>query len=95
MDEDSSTKQKTRQVYSFGKRNVFKLHLNESRESFCRRGRGRSLHVEGSKTEKAREPTMESGARSLEAESIRSGGVGGGGRYKVEDSHRDKTEQCP
>ena len=28
MDEDSSTEQKTWQVYSFGKRNVFMLHLN-------------------------------------------------------------------
>ena len=36
MDEDSRTEQKTwRQAYSFGKRNVFRLHLNESREDFC------------------------------------------------------------
>ena len=47
-------------VYSFGKRSVFRLHLKESREGFCRRGRGRSFHVEGPKTEKAREPTVES-----------------------------------
>ena len=46
MDEDSSTKQKTLQVCSFRKRNVFKLHLNESGEGFCRRGRGRSFHVD-------------------------------------------------
>ena len=26
---------------------------------FCRRGRGRSFHVDGPKTEKAREPTAE------------------------------------
>ena len=32
MDEDSSTKQKTWQVCSFGKRNVFRLYLNEYRE---------------------------------------------------------------
>ena len=32
----------------------FSLHLNESREGFCRRGRGRSFHVDGPKTEKAR-----------------------------------------
>ena len=32
---DSSMEQKTWQVYSFGKRNVFRLHLNESREGFC------------------------------------------------------------
>ena len=35
-------------------------NLNESREGFCRRGRGRSFHVDGPKTEKAREPTVES-----------------------------------
>ena len=34
MDEDSSAEQKTWQVYSFEKRNVFRLHLNESREGF-------------------------------------------------------------
>ena len=33
MDEDSSMEQKMWQVYSFGKRNVFRLHLNESREA--------------------------------------------------------------
>jgi len=32
MDEDSSTEQKTWQVYSFGGKKVFRLHLNESRE---------------------------------------------------------------
>ncbi len=37
----------------------FRLHFNESREGFCRRGRGRSFHVDGPKTEKAREPTVE------------------------------------
>ena len=37
----------------FGKRTVFKLHLNESREGFCGRGGGRSFHAEGSKIEKA------------------------------------------
>ena len=53
-----------------GKRNVFKLDLNESREGFCRRGRGRSFHVDGSKTEKARETNSgESGVRNLGAES--------------------------
>ena len=50
MDEDSSTDQKTWQVYNFVKRNIFRLHLNESREGFCRRGRGRSFHVDGLKT---------------------------------------------
>ena len=32
MDEDSSMGQKTWQVYNFGKRNVFRLYLNKSRE---------------------------------------------------------------
>ena len=41
------------------------LHLNESREGFCRRGRGRSFHDDGSKTEKAREPTAESLLRGI------------------------------
>ena len=69
MDEDSSAEQKTWQVYNFRKRNVFRLCLNESREGFRRR-KGWSFHVDGPKTEKAPEPTMESesGARSLEAE---------------------------
>ena len=42
----------------------------ESREGFCRRGRGRSFDVERPKTEKAREPTVKSLVRDLEAESI-------------------------
>ena len=35
--EDSSTEQKTWQVYCFGKRHVFRLYLNESRQGFCRK----------------------------------------------------------
>ena len=35
--EDSSTEQKTWQVYCFGKRPVFRLYLNESRQGFCRK----------------------------------------------------------
>ena len=65
MDEDSSLEQKTWQIYSFGKRNVFRLDLNESREGFCQRGRGRSFHVDGPSTEKAQEPTAESLARGI------------------------------
>ena len=53
------------------------------RNPFCRRGRGRSFHVDGSKTEKAREPTVESGARNLEAGSIRSGDESTGGLVKL------------
>ena len=58
MDEDRSMGQKIWQVYSFGKRNVFRLHLSESREGFFQRGRGRSFLVNKPKTEKAREPTV-------------------------------------
>ena len=67
MDGDSSTDQKTWQVqvYSFGKKECFRLYLNESRQNYCRRGRGRSFHVDGPKTEKAREPTVESLVRGI------------------------------
>ena len=65
MDEDNSLEQKTWQVYSLGKRNILRFDLNESRDGFCGRGRGRSFHVEGLKTEKAWEPTVETGARTL------------------------------
>ena len=37
----------------------FRLDLNESREGVCQRGKGRSFHVDGLKTEKAWEPTVE------------------------------------
>ena len=43
-----------------GKRNVFRLPLNESKEGFCRRGRERAFHVDCSNTEKAWEPRVES-----------------------------------
>ena len=42
MDKDISTEQKTWQVHNSGKRNVFRLDLNQSREGFCQRERGRS-----------------------------------------------------
>ena len=38
---------------------VSRLDLKESKEGFCRRGRGRSFHVDGQKTEKAQELTVE------------------------------------
>ena len=77
--------QKTWQVYNFRKRNVFRLDLNESREGFCRRGRGRSFHVDGPKTEKARKPTVESLARGMWRLklSIRSGAKSTGERVKL------------
>ena len=44
----------------FKKRNDLRFDFMESRESFSRRRRGRLFHVEGLKTEKVREPTVES-----------------------------------
>ena len=43
----------------------FRLHLNEYREGFYRRRRARLINVSGPKTEKAREPTMESLVRGI------------------------------
>ena len=57
--------------------------MNESREGFYWRGKGRSFHVDGLKTEKVLEPTVESGARNLEAESIRSRAESMGGCVKL------------
>ena len=39
---------------------MFERDLKECRESFCGRGKGKSFQAEGPKTEKAREPTVES-----------------------------------
>ena len=44
---------------------VFRVHFNESREGFCRKGRGRSFHADGPKIEKAQKPTVESLARGI------------------------------
>ena len=44
------------EVHNVRKRNVFGLDLNEAREGFYRRGRGRSFHADGPETQKAREP---------------------------------------
>ena len=70
MDGDSSTEQKTWQVYSLGKRNIFRLHLNESRDGFCQR-KGKVIPCRGAENRKgAGINSGESGARTLEAESI-------------------------
>ena len=67
----------------FWEKKCFRLDLNESREGFCRRGRGRSFHVDGPKTEGAGTHSGESVASNLEAESIRSGAESTGGRVKL------------
>ena len=46
-------------------KHFLRFDWKESREGFCRRGRGRSFHVDGPKTEKAREPTEESLVRGI------------------------------
>ena len=64
----------------YGEINVFRLHLNDSREGFSQRGRGGSFHVDGPKAEKKKKKkkkksgtnSAESGARNLEAKSMRS-----------------------
>ena len=38
---------------------ALRIDFKESTKGFCRRGKRRSLHVEGPKTEKAREPNVE------------------------------------
>ena len=51
----------------------FRLDLNESKEGFCQRGKGRSFHVlcRWTKNRKGTETNSgESGARNPEAESI-------------------------
>ena len=58
-EDDISAVWKTWQVFWFGKRNVLRFELKESREGFCRKGRARSFHVEGPKTEKAQEPAVD------------------------------------
>ena len=83
MDEDSSTGQKTWQAYSFGKRNVFRLHLNESREGFCQ-SKGKAISCRSTENRKGVESNSEeSGLRHLEAESIRSRAESTGGCVKL------------
>ena len=54
-----------RSVADLGKQNVLRLRFSESGDGFRRRGRGRSLHVDGPKTENAREPAGESGTKRV------------------------------
>ena len=65
-----------------------RLKLNESREGFCRRGRGRSFHGDGPKTEKAWEPTVVGLVRAGSEYQKRSGQYGR--VCKDEDSYIDK-----
>ena len=57
--------------------------MNESRESFCRRGRGRSFHVEKVGRKGARTNSGKSGTRNLESESVRSRVESTGGCVKL------------
>ena len=69
--EDGKAERKRWQLYYFGQRNVLRLGPKESREGFCRRGRGRSFHVEAPNIilkkhpKKPQEPTVESLARGI------------------------------
>ena len=71
-----------------GKRNVLRFDLKESRERVSVRdeGEGQSFHVEGPKTEKPLEPTVESLVRRIwrlrvseEERKVRGRGAGRGG----------------
>ena len=65
MDKDISMEQKTWQVYSFGKRNAFRLHLNESREVLSER-KGKVILCRWTKNRKCVGTSSgESGVRSL------------------------------
>ena len=59
MNKDSSTEQKMRQAYSFEKE-TFEVAVEGVQRRFCPRESGRSIHEDGSRTEKAREPRVES-----------------------------------
>ena len=74
MDEDSSMEQKTWRVYSFEKRNGFRLDLNESIWRGCLSDRkGKVIPCRWTKNRKgAGINSGESGTRNLEAEGIRS-----------------------
>ena len=53
--------------------------MNGSREGFCWRGRGRSFHVDGLKTEKAWGPAVESLVQGIWRLRVSETGLGGGG----------------
>ena len=65
VEEDSSGAGNMAGLLFWEKKKCLDVWLKESREGFCRRGRGRSFIVEGLKTEKAREPTVESLIRGI------------------------------
>ena len=74
---------KTRQVCCFAKADVLMLDLNESREGFFRRARGRSFRVEWPKTEMAQEPPVERLVRGIWRLRIRSRAESAGGCVKL------------
>ena len=93
LDKDSNMEPKTWQVYSFGKRNVFRLHLSESREAFCQREwEGHSMLMDWRQKRHANQQWRvwceESGGweyqKSREYWRV----------CKVIDGHIAKTEQC-
>ena len=68
----------------FWKKKWFWIRFERVQRGYCRKGRGRSFHIDGPKTEKARGTNSgESGARNLDAESIRSGAESTRGRVKL------------
>ena len=77
------------------KRAVLRLGLKESSEGFFQRGSGRSFDVEGLKTEKVWQPTVENLVREIWNGEYQKLSRHYWRMCKVEDRHRDKTEeQC-
>ena len=68
---------------------LFRLDLNESREGFCRRGRGRSFHADGLKTEKTQEPT-----RGIKLECIYACAIKPECHKKDSADHTPKVPNC-
>ena len=95
MDEDSSTEQKTWLVYSFGKLNVLGYTwTSPDSVSVREEGEGHSLLMDRKQKRRGNQQWRvwceESGGWECQKRSGEYGRV-----CKVEDSHRDKTEQCP
>ena len=75
---------------------MLRFVLHECRDGFSWRGRRRSFHIDGPKTERhrnqqrSRDRCKESGGQDYQKQSGEYGRM-----CKVEDSHRDKIEQLP
>ena len=103
MDEDSRVKQKTWQVYRFGKRNVFLVTSEWFQRGFLSERKVKVIRCWWTENRKgAGTNSGESGARNLGAESIRSRAESMGGCIKLnpqspwlEEEKKRKKEEAP